>query len=157
MEIRPFGDSLLSFTLTLPLARRTRVGVTRPRSRALAALLGLLAIVLGSVGVHRHVSVEVHATCEHGAEVHVERVGEAVAPPETGAGPTLADPVWWETEGDHHCSVIAPIVAAQAEVSADRAPAPAAFEPETPIVSRVAIAVALFRIAPKTSPPISLV
>jgi hypothetical protein len=53
--------------------------------------------------------------------------------------------------------VIAPIVAAQAEVSADRAPAPAAFEPETPIVSRVAIAVALFRIAPKTSPPISLV
>ncbi|HUQ05246.1 MAG TPA: hypothetical protein VM261_22235 [Kofleriaceae bacterium] len=128
-----------------------------PRSRAIAALLGLLAIVLGSVGVHRHVSVEVHARCEHGAEVHVERVGVAVAAPETGGGPTLAAPVWWETEGDHHCGVIAPIVCAEPDVAVSPATLPIGFATEVPGVSRVAIATALFRLAPKTSPPIALV
>lgn len=131
--------------------------MTRRRSRATAALLGLLAIVLGTVGVHRHVSVETHGRCEHGAEVHLERVGQAVPPPETGAGPVLAAPVWWESEGDHHCSVIAPLVADETQVATLAVPAPANVDHAVHLVSRVAIAAALFRIAPKTSPPNALV
>lgn len=124
------------------------------RPRALAALLGLLAIVLGSVGVHRHVTVETHARCEHGDVVHVQRVSD-VAPEHTATGgvPSLVDPVWWETEGDHHCGAAAPIVAAEPELEAFLLPVPAGAQSEPPIVSRVAIASALFRLAPKTSPP----
>ena len=51
--------------------------MTPIRPRAIAALLGLWAIVLGSVGVHRHVTVETHARCTHGDEVHVRRVSDA--------------------------------------------------------------------------------
>jgi hypothetical protein len=128
------------------------------RTRPAIALLGLLAIVLGTVGVHRHVSVETHATCEHGAEVHVERVGEAVAVPEPSQGPVLADPVWWESEGDHHhCGAVAPIVCAEPECVTAPTVLPGGFTSQPVPVSRVAIATALFRLAPKTSPPRALV
>ncbi|MBZ0237732.1 MAG: hypothetical protein K8M05_35790 [Deltaproteobacteria bacterium] len=128
--------------------------------RAIAALLGLVAIVLGTVGVHRHVTTVEHGRCEHGAEVHLERVGgDADAAPmsEPGTGPVLAEPVWWESEGDHHCGAIAPIVCAAPELQATLLPAPAGDEYERPGSSRVAVATALYRLAPKTSPPISLV
>lgn len=128
-----------------------------PRARPVIALLGLIAALLGSVGVHRHATVETHARCEHGAEVHVERVGEAVAVPDAGGGPVLADPVWWESEGDHHCGAVAPIVCAQPELVTVLVGLPAGFEADVPDVSRVAITTALYRLAPKTSPPISLV
>ena len=49
------------------------------------------------------------------------------------------------------------VLAAAAPVSAVDLPAPASADHATPLVSRVAIAVALFRIAPKTSPPSALV
>jgi hypothetical protein len=125
------------------------------RSRALAALLGLLAIVLGSVGVHRHVTVETHARCVHGDEVHVQRVSDAAPTHAAGGTPTLADPIWWETEGDHHCGAAAPIVAAEPEVVALLVPAVAGFEQDPVVTSRLASASALFRLAPKTSPPIA--
>lgn len=126
------------------------------RARPVIALLGVMAMVLGSVGVHRHVSVETHATCEHGAEVHVERIGEAVAVAEAGHGPVLADPVWWAAEGDHHhCGAVAPVVCAEPECVAAPTVLPASFASEPDAVSRVAVATALFRLAPKTSPPIT--
>jgi hypothetical protein len=127
--------------------------VTPIRPRAVAALLGLWAILLGSVGVHRHVSVEVHARCVHGAEVHVRRVSDAAPPHATAGSPTLADPIWWETEGDHHCGAATPIVAAAPELVAVLVPAAAGTEQDPVLVSRVAITAALFRLAPKTSPP----
>jgi hypothetical protein len=123
------------------------------RSRAIAALLGLLAIVLGSVGVNRHVTVETHAQCEHGGEVHVQRVSDVAPQHQAGGAPTLADPVWWETEGDHHCGAAAPIVAATPDILAVLVPAPVGAEHDPIVVSRVAVAAALFRLAPKTSPP----
>jgi hypothetical protein len=121
------------------------------------ALLGLVAILLGTVGVHRHATVETHTRCEHGDVVHVERVGEAVAVPETGSGPVLADPVWWETKGDHHCGAMAPIVCAEPDLRGVLPVSEGSSEPDVTVVSRVAIATALYRLAPKTSPPISLV
>jgi hypothetical protein len=127
--------------------------VTPVRSRTLAALLGLLAIVLGSVGVHRHVTVETHARCQHGDEVHVQRVSDAAPTHAAGGTPTLADPIWWETEGDHHCGATAPITAAEPELLAVLVPVPTSTETASIVVSRVAIATALFRLAPKTSPP----
>lgn len=123
------------------------------RPRAIAALLGLWAIVLGSVGVHRHVSVEAHVRCEHGAEVHVQRVSDAAPTHATGGTPTLADPIWWQTEGDHHCGAVAPIVAAEPELQAVLVPVSAGVEEDSIVVSHVAVAAALFRLAPKTSPP----
>lgn len=127
------------------------------RPRALAALLGLLAIVLGSVGIDRHTAVETHARCEHGGFVHVERVSDA-PPVQTADGhPTLAEPIWWETEGDHHCCSAVPFAAAAPEIHIQPAPALTAAEPHSAIISRVAITAALFRLAPKTSPPIAAV
>jgi len=127
------------------------------RPRAAIALLGLVAIVLGTIGVHRHATVETHTRCEHGAEVHVERVGEAVAVPPTGGGPVLADPVWWEAGGDHHCGAVAPIVCAEPELVGVLPVTEGSSPPDLIVVSRVAIAAALYRLAPKTSPPVSLV
>lgn len=127
--------------------------------RTIAALLGLVAIVLGTVGVHRHVTTVEHGRCEHGAEVHLEQVGEpvlAASMSEPGTGPVLAEPVWWESEGDHHCGAIAPIVCAAPELQAALVPAPAGAEDEPPGTSRVAVATALYRLAPKTSPPRSV-
>jgi len=127
------------------------------RPRAIAALLGLCAILLGTVGVHRHVTTVEHGWCEeHGAEVHLERVGAPGEGPhvaQAGGGPVLAEPVWWESEGDHHCGAIAPICCAQPALQAALITAPAGAEPERPSLSRVAIATALYRLAPKTSPP----
>ena len=116
-----------------------------------------MAILLGTVGVHRHATVETHVRCEHGEMVHVERISDA-APVHTAAGsPTLADPVWWEAEGDHHCGAVAPIVAAEPELLAAPVTLPGSFEAQVSVVSRVAVAAALFRLAPKTSPPRALV
>lgn len=131
--------------------------MTPIRPRAIAALLGLWAIVLGSVGVHRHVTVETHARCVHGDEVHVRRVSDAAPTHAAGGTPTWADPIWWETEGDHHCGAATPIVAAEPEVLAVLVPAPVGTEQDPVVVSRVTIASALFRLAPKTSPPSALV
>lgn len=131
--------------------------VTFRRPSAIAALLGLCAILLGTVGVHRHVTTVEHGWCEeHGAEVHLERVGapgEAARVALPGTGPVLDEPVWWESEGDHHCGAIAPICCDPPAVQAAPVPAPADAEQDRSSLSRVAIATALYRLAPKTSPP----
>jgi hypothetical protein len=124
------------------------------RPRALAALLGLLAIVLGTVGVAHHNAVETHVRCEHGDLVHVERVAET-EPAETADGvASFKSPIRLDTEDHHHCCSAVQLTAAAPTSQILSAPAVAAAKQVPGIVSRVEITAALYRLAPKTSPPI---
>ena len=123
------------------------------RLRSPLALLALAGGLTATAGVDHHVAVETHTQCEHGAEVHVERIGDAV-PVVSSSRPILADPTWWaEHEDHHHCSATASIVAAAPPFAAMSAvqPTPDASRPAPSL--HVAVAAALFRLAPKTSPP----
>lgn len=103
-----------------------------------------------------HASVQ-HGRCvEHGEELHLSKVGKALLAPTTDVAQISASP-WAAVEGDEHCEISA--VAHQpfhgaADVVLDVAPAAIATAalPPPPIV---AIAAAVYRLAPKTSPPVA--
>jgi hypothetical protein len=122
--------------------------------RIAAAWLGVLALVIGSIGVDAHIAEEAHVVCEHGAEVHVERIGDSIAPPSEGGGPTIAAPTWWEVGGDEHCSSTASIVCRASATFAIQSAVVATASRELIPVERAAVARAVYRLAPKTSPPL---
>jgi hypothetical protein len=134
------------------------VALPRPhRLRSPLALLALVGWLTATAGVEHHVAVETHTRCEHGAEVHVERIGDAV-PVVPSSRPILADPTWWaEHEDHHHCSATASIVAAAPPCAAVPAVRPTPDASQLDPSLHVAVAAALFRLAPKTSPPIDQV
>ncbi len=128
-------------------------GRARGAARGVAAAVALLALVAGAVGVHAHVAAQPHGVCEHGAEVHLERVGDPTPTP-AHAGASVSDPTWWPEHGDHHCRVTAPLgtddrrphVLVAGRAAPHRLLASPAVTP--------AAAHDRYRLAPKTSPPV---
>jgi hypothetical protein len=118
---------------------------------ATTAWLLVASILL--VGWHRaHV---VHGVCaEHGEEIHYERVAGAHAA--TGSDvASLTDVGWIASDGDSHCEILA---TAHTPHQASVAPTHhhvvvAAVDPTPPWLTPAPPALALYRLAPKTSPP----
>lgn len=147
---------LVALATPLHLTRSRRRGVAGAQ-RVMAAVLGVLVVLIGPAWTHHHVAVQAHAVCEHGAEIHVDAPG-APAPADPGgvtavrAGGEAPDDAH---EGEHHhCAATAGVAAvAPAQVSAAVATlVPAELAP--PRAATVTRATALFRLAPKTSPPV---
>ncbi len=138
----------VAITLQLTPGRALRA------ARIMAAVVGVLALALGSIGVHYHVAAEAHAICEHGAEVHVTQVGDARPPPPPDGAPTLAAPTWWQEHGDHHCAAAAQIVVAEPQLLTAVVAMDLTRDDRVPPIAQVASPSRLYRLAPKTSPPV---
>lgn len=123
----------------------------------MAAVLGVLVLFLGPLAGHHHQAVQAHAVCEHGAEIHVDAAG-APAPADTGGvsevrarGELPED----AHEGDHHhCAAAASVAAGPPAQAGAAAATMVSAELAPPRVATVTRATALFRLAPKTSPPV---
>jgi hypothetical protein len=120
----------------------------RRTTAAFAAWLLVASIVL--IGWHR--ATVLHGKClEHGEEVHLEKLADR-AP---AASDSVAPSNWLQVEGDSHCEILAtahtPLAAAHAPVAHHVVVVTIADAP--PIAIATPIAAALYRLAPKTSPP----
>ena len=128
------------------------------RLRIVVLALGALVVLLGPLLSLQHKAAERHATCEHGAEIHIGTAGVDVAVDDHGTqGRDAARPSPGEPpahEDHHHCSVIttAPAVAGDGgpALAATRLAALAAPHsiPDDAPHGRAVLAN-----APKTSPP----
>lgn len=147
-----------------PRERKTRaVDVRRQKAAVLIALF-----VAGQAFSGLHLAVEEHATCEHGDVVHASSLGsaqeDALSPNAPPANAPLANAALQprelptEIEDEHdHCDVLARHQ--QGVVSSDRlevAPGLATdfFAPSTVPAFEIVVAKALYRLAPKQSPPL---
>jgi hypothetical protein len=98
-----------------------------------------------------------HATVRHGpCGQHLAQIGESV-PAATGEASAVFASPWARFEGNARCEILA---AADQPAETDAAPtivvALGSIDPFTlPPPSIVEIAVALYRLAPKTSPPVA--
>lgn len=113
-----------------------------------------MVVSMGLVAWHQ--ATVVHGRCaEHGEEIHLIKIADG--------GPVIADPAtpamtasdWLRLAGDEHCELLATIhatttaraaIAAHTTIAAHVAP-PVPFLPLAPPAT-------LYRLAPKTSPPV---
>ena len=136
-------------------------------SRAQRALAGFAAVVLVActllVGWHK--ATVTHGVCvEHGDELHLDRIiigdegivaggdHERAAPSESAQ---LESSTWQLRDGDHHCAIAATSRDPLAASSTEHAVAPAWVDDfRTPPVTAGPAPRTLYRLAPKTSPPV---
>ena len=130
--------------------------VRAPLLRATAALAAL--VLVGTtllVGWHKaHVE---HGVCaEHGEELHLQRVAETPAEAPADHAARIGAATWELKDGDHHCAVAATCrSAASADTHAPQIVD--AGEHVLPLALPAqleATPVAVYLIAPKTSPPV---
>ena len=127
----------------------------RAHVRAVAALAAVVLVACTFL-VGWHKATVMHGVCaEHGDELHVGRVGDDPHP-EHGDAAELHDSPWELVDGDHHCAIAAASRDPHAAPGGhDAAAAPDLSDDATPLPPALvaAHAVALYRLAPKTSPP----
>jgi hypothetical protein len=127
----------------------------RAHRRALAAFAAVM-LVGCTLLVGWHKATVMHGVCaEHGDELHLDRVGEHERA-EASDSAQLESSTWVQVDGDHHCVIAAtsrdPISTAAGH---DLAALPDLCDDTSPPHALVApAAVALYRLAPKTSPPV---
>jgi hypothetical protein len=123
--------------------------------RALAAFAAVV-LVGCTLLVGWHEATVMHGVCvEHGDELHLDRVSDHERA-EASDSDQVESSTWVPVDGDHHCVITGtsrdPITAG---ASPDVAAAAAlADEPSPPPALAAPAAVALYRLAPKTSPPV---
>ncbi|MCE9577067.1 MAG: hypothetical protein K8W52_28225 [Deltaproteobacteria bacterium] len=129
--------------------------VSRRAHRTVAFLATLVMLAsLGLVAWHR--ATVVHGRCaEHGEEIHLVKVAgdsEAIADPSQTA---LTAAEWILGDGDDHCELLAADAAATAPTSHAHVLLIIA-TPGVPAIAAVPVAPpsTLYRLAPKTSPPV---
>lgn len=121
----------------------------------LVAALSAAALVVGVLLVGWHQATVIHGVCvEHGGELHLDKVADH---DHAQDDPTsrLERSAWILGDGDHDCTILA---TASAALVAPGAPSPVlAHEdaaPALPAARADAAVVAIYRLAPKTSPPV---
>ncbi len=122
-------------------------------SRWQASIAALVLLVASLLAGWHHAEVA-HGRCsEHGEEVHLARVDGTVVAPAPDATQISSSP-WVAVDGDDHCQIV---VATHRACDPVTAPAflPATLEHVVvPQPRVVAFAATLYRLAPKTSPPV---
>lgn len=131
--------------------------------RAIAAVSAALLIAC-TLLVDWHRATTMHGVCaEHGDELHLVQVDELRGAPDAhGHDPGDAgDPAevtrssFVPTDGDHHCQITATTTVRMPDVDDHPRAAPtAATDPHAIPAAAPLAARALFRLAPKTSPPV---
>ena len=127
----------------------------RAHRRALAAFAAVMLVgCMLLVGWHK--ATVMHGVCaEHGDELHLDRVSEHERA-EASDSAQIESSTWVQVDGDHHCVIAAtsrdPVSTAAAHAAA-AAPDVSDHAPPPPALVAPA-AVALYRLAPKTSPPV---
>ena len=127
----------------------------RAHTRALAGFAAFV-LVACTLLVGWHKATVMHGVCaEHGDELHLDRVGEDRRA-EAGDSAQIEPTAWVPVDGDHHCVIAAtsrdPITTA---VGHELAAAHDLSEPTSlPAALAAPAVVALYRLAPKTSPPV---
>jgi hypothetical protein len=133
----------------------TIVVVHRRRVRLLAASAAAL-LVATSLLVSWHRASVIHGVCaDHGDAMHLEKLADHAHAPDDPIS-HLEDGTWLPGEGDHHCAILA-IARDPLGAPGDGGPVAeaAAGDPGDLPTARVpAPAGALYRLAPKTSPPV---
>jgi hypothetical protein len=126
-----------------------------PQVNRIVAAVAALLVVGGTLVVGWHRATVTHGVCvEHGDELHLERVADHERASADGVARMEAS-TWEVRDGDHHCQVAATsrtAVAVGDDPTVSQAP-PASVDQDLPHTVARASAVALLRIAPKTSPP----
>jgi hypothetical protein len=104
-----------------------------------------------------HKATVAHGVCvEHGDELHLDKIGDHDRAPASDSD-QIEPSTWVLVDGDHHCAIAAtsrdPLAAPGA---AEAAAAPDLSDDPTgaPPTLAAAPAVVLYRLAPKTSPPV---
>jgi hypothetical protein len=127
----------------------------RAHRRALAAFAAVV-LVGCTLLVGWHKATVMHGVCaEHGDELHLDRVGEHQRA-EASDSAQIESSTWVQGDGDHHCTIAATSrdpIAAGASHAAAAAP-DVSDHASLPHALVAPAAVALYRLAPKTSPPV---
>lgn len=124
--------------------------------RALAAFAAL-SLVTCTLLAGWHKATVAHGVCvEHGEALHLDRISDRDRAPASDSD-QIEPSTWVLVDGDHHCAIAAtsrdPLAApgaAEAAAAPDLSDDPTALPP----VLAATPAVALYRLAPKTSPPV---
>ena len=139
-------------------SRSASVSLGRPRAAALPALLGIVTLLFAQLAPLLHFALVRHAVCaEHGELIHVDGVARfayARAPSEVGRVLRAAP----APSAEHEHEATLAVASAQVAGFVARAPAaiapPASLEIVSPsVVTLPRASFALYRLAPKTSPP----
>lgn len=128
----------------------------RPVQRAIAAVTAAV-LVLGGLVLAWHRAEVVHGICgEHGEALHLSKQDAEHAHAQDDETRHLEKSAWIQLEGDHHCALIAtfrdPVVDERCTVAPELAPAEEA--PALPAGAAAPRVAAIWRLAPKTSPPV---
>ena len=126
-------------------------GIGRALALALAALF--LVASIGLAGWHR--ATVMHGTCaEHGEALHFQKVAQAPAEADHEAS-SISRSTFVPGEGDEHCEILAAAAAAvDAPVAAQHHVVLEAHAAPPALIAHVPQSSALYRVAPKTSPPV---
>jgi len=124
--------------------------------RAVAALAALV-LVAGVLVVGWHKAAVAHGVCtEHGEELHLQRLSAPAQDHGPATETRIGASTWELRDGDHHCTIAA-TSRDPATAGVDAPVVLAADEPVDLLALPAALADArtvLYRLAPKTSPPV---